>query len=326
MQAIVMTAAGEPEVLQPREAPEPHPEHGEIVVRTTAIPVLYAETLLRSGAFPMPAALPEIFGFQVTGSVAEIGAGVDPQLLGARVVATTAGTGAYAESARVPAEFATPIPDGVSDDDAAAVLMGGSVAHALLDRAALTGAETVLVQVSTSGVGGYLTQLARKFGAARVIATASGDKADRARALGADEVVDHRAPGWPQRLREILGDTTVDVVFDAFGGDTARDLLEVMTPATGRMLGYGQLSGAPAAITPADLALRGLTYTSCTGPAWLGRVAATRADVLDHAAAGLITPLIDRVLPLDEAARAHRLVQERATTGTIILRPNRAVG
>lgn len=324
MQAIVMTAAGQPDVLQPREVPEPQPGPGEIALRTTAIPVLYAETLLRSGAFPLPVEFPVTFGFQAAGSVVRIGDGVDAGLLGARVVAATAGTGAYAEMVCVPAEFATVIPDGVSDDTAAAVLMGGTVAQALLDRAALTGSETILVPVATSGVGGFLTQLAGKFGATRIIATASGAKAERARVLGADEVVDHSDPDWPLRLREILGETTIDVVFDAFGGNIARNLLDVITPTTGRMLAYGQLSGAPAAITAADLYPRGLTYTSCTGPAWLGTVAATRAEVLDHAAAGRISPLIDRALPLASAAQAHQLIEDRATTGTIILRPEQA--
>ncbi|WP_216900774.1 quinone oxidoreductase family protein [Nocardia alni] len=320
MQAIVMTATGEPEVLQTQEVPDPHPGVGEILIRATAIPVLYAETLLRSGAFPI-AGPPGAFGFQAAGSVLEAGAGVDPGLIGARVVVSTAGQGAYAEKVCVPAEFATIIPDGLATDAAAAVLMGGSVATALLRRAGLTGGETVLVPVATTGVGGYLTQLARESGASRVIATASAAKSDRARALGADEVIDHRAPDWPRRLREILGDSTIDVVFETFGGDIAHDLLDVLTPLDGRMLGYGQLSGAPATIAAADLHARGLTYTACAGPEWLTRVATTRADVLDRAAAGRIEPLIDRILPLDQAAKAHRLVQNRATTGTILLRP-----
>ncbi len=320
MQAIVMTTAGEPEVLQAQQVPDPHPGDGEILIRATAIPVLYAEILLRSGAFPIPG-LPGVFGFQAAGSVLEIGPGVDPGLVGARVVAATAGLGAYAEKVCVPAEFATVIPDGLATDTAAAALMGGSVAAALLQRAALTGGETVLVPVATTGVGGYLTQLAKQSGAARIIATASAAKADRARALGADEVIDHREPDWPRRLREILGGSTIDVVFETFGGDIAHDLLDVLTPLDGRMLGYGQLSGAPARISATDLYARGLTYTACAGPEWLARVATTRADVLDKAASGRIEPLIDRILPLDQAAQAHRLVQDRATTGTILLRP-----
>ncbi|WP_067666694.1 quinone oxidoreductase family protein [Nocardia miyunensis] len=322
MQAILMTAVGEPAVLLARELPDPHPGPGEILVRATAIPVLYPEIALREGIFPMAAELPAIFGFQAAGSVAEIGADVDPALLGSRVVAATAGSGAYAEKVCVPVESATVIPAGLSTEKAAAVLMGGSVATALLRRAALTGTETILVQAAATGVGGYLTQLAKEFGAKHIIATAGGDKTARARALGADEVVDHRDPHWTRRLRDILGDNTIDVVFEAIGGPAAADLLDLMTPLRGRMLGYGSLSGVPAPITATDLLARGLTYTGCAGPAWLEQVAATRAEVLNRAADGGIEALIDRTLPLDRAAQAHRLVQDRQTTGTIILRPN----
>ncbi|WP_067890010.1 quinone oxidoreductase family protein [Nocardia vaccinii] len=324
MQAIVMTAAGEPEVLLARELPDPHPGPGQILVRPTAIPVLYPEIALRRGLFPMAAELPAIFGFQAAGSVTEIGAGVDSALLGARVVAATTGSGAYAERVCVPVESATFIPAGLPTEQAAAVLMGGSVALALLRRAALTGAETILVQAAATGVGGYLTQLAKEYGAKRIIATAGGEKTDRARALGADEVVDHRDPQWIARLRDILGDNTIDVAFEAIGGQSAADLLDLMTPLRGRMLGYGSLSGLPAPITATDLLARGLTYTGCAGPAWLQLVAATRAEALDRTAAGGLEPLIDRTLPLDRAAYAHRLVQDRQTTGTIILQPNHA--
>ncbi|MQY21954.1 quinone oxidoreductase family protein [Nocardia macrotermitis] len=322
MQTIVMTAVGDPEVLQVRDLPDPHPGTGEILVQATAIPVLYPEIALRTGIFPMAADLPAVFGFQAAGAVIEIGARVDPALLGAHVVAATAGSGAYAEKVCVQAEFATVIPAGLSVDAAAAVLMGGSVAIALLRRAALTGTETVLIQAAAAGVGGYLTQLAGEFGAKRVIATAGGAKAERARALGAHEVIDHRDPNWTQHLRDTLGDNTIDVVFESIGGPAAADLLDLMTPLEGRMLGYGTLSGLPAAITAADLFARGLTYTACAGPAWLGTVAAARAEVLRRAADGTIEPLIDRVLPLDQAAQAHRLVEDRRTVGTIILRPN----
>ncbi|WP_019927048.1 zinc-binding dehydrogenase [Nocardia sp. BMG111209] len=327
MQAVVMLETGAPEVLVAREVDDPRPGPGEILIDTVAIPVLYPETLLRSGAFPFPVPTPVVFGFQAAGVVTEIGPGADPALRGARVVAATAGLGGYAEKVCVPAEFATVIPDGLDTDTAAAVLMGGSVALPLLETARLSGTETVLVQAAAAGVGGSLTQLAKRFGAARVIATAGGArKGDRARELGADEVLDHTDPDWPQRLREALGENTIDVVFDAIGGSTANRLLAVLTPAGGRMLGYGHLSGSPAEVSAADLMAAGLTYTGCAGPAWLGRVAAARARTLELAATGALRPMLADVLPLAQAAAAHRLIEQRATAGTIILRPENAAG
>lgn len=320
MQAIVMTDIGGPEVLVAREVPVPEPDAGEVLVRAEAVPVLYPETLLRSGTFPMTAELPAVFGFQAAGEVIEVGAGVDPNLIGRRVVVETTGAGSYAEFVRGPAESLTPIPDGVSTDGAAAAVMSGSVAIALLKAARLTGTETVLVEAGVTGVGSFLVQLAGQFGAARVIATAGGPiKTARARELGAAEVVDHRADEWTGALRDRLGGASIDVVFDSIGGTSATRLLDLMTPGRGRMLSYGWLSGAPAQVSAGDLLPRGLTLVGCAGPAWLAGLAAHRADIL--ARIHSLAPAVETTLPLEDAAKAHELVESRTPIGKIILRP-----
>ncbi|MGQ4615111.1 zinc-binding dehydrogenase [Nocardia sp. R7R-8] len=326
MQAIVMTAPGSPDVLVAADVPTPRAGADELVVRAEAIPVLYPETKLRSGEFQLDAPLPLVFGFQAAGVVTEVGMRVDPALIGRRVVVSTQGCGAYAEFVAAPAGSATPIPDSLSFVDAAAVLMNGSVAIPLLETAALTGAETVLIEAAATGVGSALAQLAREFGAARVIGTAGGpDKAAHARKLGADEAIDHNDPEWTTRLRETLGTATVDVVFDSIGGASAARLLDLMTPLRGRMLGYGWLSGAPAQVSASDLLMRGLTFTGCAGPDWLNQVAQARAAVLARTAAGGLDPLVEAVLPLDQANRAHRLLEDRAVLGKIVLRPGSTV-
>ncbi|MFC9895873.1 zinc-binding alcohol dehydrogenase family protein [Nocardia sp. NPDC127579] len=322
MRAIVMTGVGGPEVLVAQERPVPRPGAGELVIRVEAIPVLFPETKLRSGEFPLPVPAPLVFGFEAVGTVTEVGAGVDTGWIGQRVAVATMGFGTYAESVCVPAASATPVPEQLSADAAAAVLMGGSVALTLLAAAGLTGSETVLVQAAATGVGAALTQLAAEHGAARVIATAgSPAKLAQARKLGADEVIDHSDPDWPARLREILGGATVDVVFDAIGGTTSAALLDLMTPLRGRMLSYGFLSGAPAQITAMDLIGRGLTLTGCAGPNWLAEVASARPAALRRAAAGTLIPLIDSVLPLSDAAAAHARIDTRAAMGAVLLRP-----
>ncbi|WP_067713404.1 quinone oxidoreductase family protein [Nocardia yamanashiensis] len=322
MRAILLTATGGPDVLVPGEVPAPRPGAGEVLVRSEAIPVLYPETMLRSGAFPIPLDKPFVFGTQAVGIVAEIGAGVDSAWIGQRVMLGSNTFGTYAELVCVPVDGIVAVPQAVSPEDAAAVSMSGSVALPLLERAALTGTETVLVEAGATGIGGYLVQLAKEFGAARVIATAGGpEKGDRARELGADEVIDHRAADWPQRLAEVLAGTTVDVVFDSIGGESASALLDLMTPLRGRMLSYGWLSGAPAQLSAMDVIGRGLTLVGCAGPAWLAGVAAARGAVLERAATGGITVLSDLRLPLEQAAEAHRRLGERAALGTIVLRP-----
>ncbi|WP_228541615.1 zinc-binding dehydrogenase [Nocardia sp. XZ_19_369] len=323
MKAIVMTGTGGPEVLVLEEVAGPKAGAGEIVIRAEAIPVLFPETKLRSGEFPLGVEPPLVFGFQAAGVVTEVGAEVDPALIGRRVTVATMGFGSYAEFVSAPAGSVTLIPDGLSSVDAAAVLMSGSVALPLLETAELTGTETVLIEAAATGIGSYLTQLAKEYGAARIIATAGGPaKIEQARKLGADEVIDHNDPEWPDRLREILGGTTLDVVFDSIGGSTTRDILDLMTPLHGRMLSYGWLSGTPAQLTAADLITRGVTLTGCAGPAWLARVAAAHTATLDRAATGGLDPLVETVLPLDQAARAHQLIEGRTPLGRIILRPN----
>ncbi|MFE3002521.1 zinc-binding alcohol dehydrogenase family protein [Nocardia sp. NPDC059246] len=322
MRAILLTSTGAPDVLVASEVPAPRPQSGEILVHTEAIPVLFPETMLRSGAFPLPVEFPIVFGTQAAGVIAEVGAGVDPALIGQRAVVSSNSFGTYAEQVCVPVETATAIPDGLGTVEAAAVTMSGSVAIPLLETARLTGTETVLIEAAATGVGAYLTQLAKEYGAARVIATAGGaEKAAQASEFGADIVVDHHSPGWTEQLREMLGGTTLDVVFDSIGGESALALLDLMTPLRGRMLSYGFLSGAPAQVGAMDLIMRGLTLIGCSGPDWLAGVAAARAAALNRAATGSLTPLVDRVLPLDQAAHAHQLLADRAAKGTIVLHP-----
>ncbi|MFG2189790.1 zinc-binding alcohol dehydrogenase family protein [Nocardia iowensis] len=324
MQAIVMTATGGPEVLVLQEVPAPQAGVGEVVIRTEAIPVLFPETKLRSGEFPLGVEPPLVFGFQAAGVVTAVGADVDPALIGRRVTVATKGFGSYAEYVSAPANSVTLIPDSLFSVDAASVLMSGSVALTLLETARLTGSETVLIEAAATGIGSFLTQVAKESGAARIIATAGGPaKAERARELGADEVIDHNDPEWPARLRETLGGATLDVVFDSIGGSTAIAVLDAMTPLRGRMLSYGWLSGAPAQLTAADLITRGLTLIGCAGPDWLARVADARTAALHRAAAGGVDPLVEAVLPLDQASRAHQLIEDRVPLGKIILRPDR---
>ncbi|TCJ95126.1 quinone oxidoreductase family protein [Nocardia alba] len=321
MQAIVMTETGAPDVLVPREIGAPHPADGQVVLRAEAVPVLYPETKVRAGAFPFPAPLPEVFGFQAAGTVTDIGAGVDRALLGARVVASTNGFGAYAELVVAEADSVTVIPAELTVEHAAAIQMPGSVALALTRTAAVTAGETVLIEAAATGVGACLTQLCAAAGA-RVIGTAGGQrKARLARDNGAHEVLDHTAPDWADRLAGLLGDSTVDVVFDSIGSESLTPLLDLITPLRGRVLSYGWLDGAPAQLSVTDLILRGLTLTGCAGTAWLGEVAGQRSAALTAAAQGLLTPVIDSVLPLADAARAHRMLEDRLAFGTVLLTP-----
>ena len=318
MRAIVMHETGGPEVLKPEEIPVPEPEPGQVLLRTEAIGVSYSEAALRAGGMPSPVPLPAVFGTEAAGVVISVGDGADEALNGRRVVIMNPGLGSYAEYVATTAGTATEIPDGISSPDAVAVANFGAVALCLLRAARLTGSETVLVESAAGGVGGYLTQLAHHLGAARVIGT-GGSRAKRDHALsnGADEVLDHADPGWTAKL----ADGSVDVVFESLSGDTTGKLLPALAPGTGRILLYGLLQGPPT-ITPVDLLVRGLTLIGCAGmPGWLDRVQAARAEVFRLVLEGHLAPRIDSVLPLAEAAEAHRRFDQHVAIGKIVLEP-----
>jgi len=318
VRAIVIYETGGPEVLKLDEVPDPKPDAGQVVVRTEAIGVSYTEAALRAGGFPLPAQLPAVFGFEAAGVVTETGDGVDKALTGRRVVIMNTGLGTYAEYATAPADTLAFIPDDMSSQQAVAVANFGAVALCLLRKANLTGNETVLVEAAAGGVGGYLTQLAHELGAKTVIATAGSQaKREYADSIGADQVIDHSAPDWAGQLT----DDSVDAVFESFSGDSTGKLLPKLTPGTGRIMLYGFLQGPPT-ITAMDLLRRGLTLVGCGGmPGWLDRVMAARHDVFQLVASGHLTPQIDSILPLEEAASAHQRFDTRTAIGKIILTP-----
>lgn len=319
MRAIVVHELGGPEVLKVEDWPEPKAGEGQLVIRTQAIGVSYAETQLRAGTlpFPLPVPLPVVFGAEAAGVVTEVGAGVDKALLGTTIACVTGGVGSYAEYAAVPASLICPVPEGVSPVDAVAAAAPGAIALALLHRAGLKGGETVLVEAGASSVGTYLLRHAKEFGAARVIATAGAPaKRERARQMGADEVIDHREPGWPGELPD------VDVVFDSIGGASAKAVLDHLTPGSGRMLCYGSLSGEPAAVGAADLWARGVSIIGCGGPAWGAEVFGVHyPEMLARVADGRSHAYVDTTLPLGSAAEAHRRLESRTALGRLVLIP-----
>jgi NADPH2:quinone reductase len=312
MKAVVLHAPGGPEALKLEEVPKPVPAPGQVLIRVEAIGVAYYEQGMRSGTFELPGGLPGVFGFEAAGTV------VEGAWKGRRVAAMSMAAGAYAEYLVASADAVTPIPDGVSTVDAVAAAVPGAVALALL-RKANARAEHVLVEAAGSGgVGSYLVQLAHSHGVEHVTATA-GSEAKRAlaRELGADLVLDHNNPQWTDEVPRGLG-----VVFESVGGQTSKKLLDALAAGVGRMLYYGFLSGEQPAIDAVDLAYRGLTFTGCAGlEVWAKEVQATRADVLDLLAHGRVRALVHATLPLEEAAKAHELVEGRGVLGKVILQP-----
>lgn len=324
MRAIVMREAGGPEALRLEEVPDPTAGVGQVLVRTEAIGVNFVDTRHRSGAVPARGPEPYVLGGEAVGVVSATGDGVDPALVGAMVAASA--PRAYAEYVVAAVDDIVPVPERVAPTQAVAVGFPAATALTLLRTAGLAGHDSVLIEAAAGGVGGYLTQLVREQGVSRLIATAgSPAKRELAIELGADMAVDHTRPDWPDRVRDHLGGRGLDVVFESIGGSSARRLLDVLTLGSGRMLFYGMLSGEPPAIEPVELMYRGVGLIGCGGfpgqDGWYPRVMAARGEMLSRLAEGRVRPLLDTVLPLAEAAAAHRRLDDRLAAGRIVLVP-----
>lgn len=318
MRAVVLTEYGPPDVLVPTELPDPVPAAGQVVVRVVFAGITFVETQVRAGRSPGPAAgraPPFVPGNGVGGEVVAVGPGVDPNLVGRRVVTTTGGTGGHAEAVAVPAAGLVDVPAGVGVDDAVALLADGRTALALVEAARPRAGERVLVEAAAGGVGGLLVQLAAGVGATVVAAAGGEEKLAHARDLGATVAVDYRRPGWADQVRAAVGG--VDVVFDGVGGDIGRAAFDLVEPG-GRMFVHGLAGGSFTQVTEADADRRGVTVTRGIGVS-LDRLPELTRQALAAAADGRLRPVIGQWFALARAADAHAAIEARATLGKTLL-------
>jgi len=302
-------AHGGPEVLQVEEVPTPSPGAGELLVDVEAVGVTLPVVRLTREGVP----LPHVPGGEIAGRIAAIGGDVTGWRVGQRVTAL-AFTGAYAESAVVPAAFATAVPDDVPAEAAVVLVRSGQVALGTLQEGRLQPEETVLVTAAAGGVGHLAVQLARIRGAGRVVgAVGDASKATAVRDLGADEVVTYP---------EIAAEPAVDVVLDGVGGEAQARCLDALAP-WGRLVAY---SGTGDVV---DVNLLRLHARTVVGFA-MAHFARARPDAYRRNGdelwelylAGRLRPVVHRALPLAEAAEAHRIVEGRANVGKVVLRPD----
>jgi NADPH2:quinone reductase len=322
MKAIQVKEVGGPEAMEMAELPVPQPKANEAVVKLAASGVNFIDVYFCEGRYKAP--LPFVLGQEGAGVVTAAGAEVKSVKVGDRV-AWTGLLGSYAEYAAVPAERLVPIPQGVSDQQAAAVMLQGMTAHYLShDTYPLKRGETALVHAAAGGVGLLLVQMAHNIGA-RVIATVSTDeKAKLASGAGADEVILYTQADFESETKRITGGKGVDVVYDSVGKTTFDKGLNILRPR-GMMVLFGGSSGAVPPFDLATLAQKGSLYV--TRPT-LAHYIATREElvarsgaVFDMMAAGKLKLRIEHTYPLAEAQRAHRDLEGRKTTGKLLLIP-----
>jgi NADPH2:quinone reductase len=323
MKAIRVHRTGGPDVLQWEEVAVGDPAPGEARVRHTAVGLNFLDVYYRSGLYKAPA-LPFTPGTEAAGVVEAVGPGVTEVRPGSRVAYGAAPLGAYAEARLVPADRLVPLPEGIDDRSAAAMMLKGMTAWYLLHRTVpVRRGDTILLHAAAGGVGLIAAQWARALGAT-VIGTVGGpEKAELARAHGCAHVIDYRREDFVLRVKEITGGAGVRAVYDSVGRDTYQGSLDVLA-RLGTLALFGQSSGAVPPIDPALLA-RGSNFL--TRPTLFHYVAA-REDLLAAAGAlfdvvrsGQVRVEVRQDYPLRDAARAHADLEGRRTTGSTVLLP-----
>jgi NADPH:quinone reductase len=320
MHAIRVSRTGDPAVLEYVEVEKPKPREGEALVRIEAIGVNYVDCYHRTGLYKLP--LPLTPGSEAAGVVEEVGPGVPDVRKGDRVAYAMV-PGAYAEYAVVPAAKVVPVPPSLDSRTAAALMLQGMTAHYLVASLyPVKKGDAVLVHAAAGGVGGLLVQMAKQRGA-RVFGTASTPKLGLVRELGAEAAIDYTTADFQAEVMRLTGGTGVDVVYDGVGKTTFDKSLESLA-VRGTLALYGQASGPVPPFEPSRLAKKG---TFLTRPS-LNHYTLTRdelvwrsREIFEAVAAGTLRVRIDRVLPLREAAEAHRRLESRQTTGKLLLIP-----
>ena len=325
MKAIRVHAPGGPEALRYEDAPDPRPGPGQVLVDVQAIGVNFIEVYQRAGLYKV--GLPATPGSEAAGVVAALGEEVTGFEVGDAVVSQSV-AGSYAERALVPAGRLVKLPPGVDARAAAAAMLQGMTAHYLTASTyPVKSGDSCLVHAAAGGVGLLLVQIAKRRGA-RVIGTVStAQKAQRARAAGADEVIRYTEQDFVAETRRFTKGAGVQVVYDSVGKTTFEGSLKALAPR-GMLVLFGQSSGPVPPFDPQILNQRGSLFL--TRPT-IQHYVATRAELLERAGEvlgwvrdGELKLTIDREVPLSQAAEAHRLLESRATIGKLLLVPDRA--
>ena len=322
MKAIRFEKTGGPEVLGYVDVELPPPGPGQVRVKHTVIGVNFIDTYHRSGLYKLP--LPSGLGSEAAGAVEALGDGVTTLKAGDRV-AYAGAFGAYAQANNVAAERLVKIPDGISDEVAAAAMLKGMTAQYLLKRTyAVKRGETILFHSAAGGVGLIAGQWAKHLGAAVIGTVGHADKAALARANGYAHVLNSRDADWHAQVRALTGGTGVPVVYDSIGKDTFAGSLDSLA-MRGLLVSFGNSSGAVPAFEPGILAAKGSLYVTRPTLVHYTRNAQelqeTADDLFAVIASGTVKITINQRFKLADAAKAHEALHSRQTTGATVLIP-----
>ena len=323
MHYVLAREPGPPEVLTVAEAAVPAPRRGEVLLRVAYAGVNRPDCIQRAGGYPPPADASPIIGLEVSGTVVAVGEGVEQWCGGETVCALTPG-GGYAEYCATPAGYCLPLPRGLSLLEAASLPENYfTVWHNVFERGRLQEGETLLVHGGSSGIGLAAIQLAKAFGATVVTTVGNAAKAAFCRGIGADQVIEYREQDFAAEVARITAKRGVDVVLDMVGGDYIEKNLKCLA-LEGRLVFIAFLHGSRVEVDWRHIMLKRLTVTGSTMRASpherkIAIAQALRKRVWPLFEAGVLKPVIYRVLPLAEAAAAQALMESSQHIGKIML-------
>jgi NADPH2:quinone reductase len=318
--AFVLHQTGGPDVLSFETVPLAAPGPGQVHLRQTAVGLNFIDVYHRTGLYPLP--LPSGIGMEAVGIVDELGADVSDLVIGQRVAYAGGPVGAYAEARIMAAASLVPVPDAVSDQQAASLMLQGMTVQYLLTRTfPVKAGDVILLHAAAGGIGLLACQWAKSLGATIIGTVSSEAKAALAKSHGADYVIDYSKEDFVARVREITSGKGVAVVYDSVGKDTFLKSLDCLQQR-GLLVSFGQSSGAVEPFNPGLLSAKGsLFLTRPTLAHYTGTRAdllATAKDVFTQVEKGTIKATIGQTYPLAEAAQAHRDLEARKTSGSVV--------
>ncbi|PXW22681.1 quinone oxidoreductase family protein [Paraburkholderia caballeronis] len=321
--AIRYDRTGGPEVMRWVDVDVGDPGEGEIRIRQTAVGLNYLDVYFRNGLYPQP--LPAGLGSEAAGEVTAVGAGVTALKAGDRVAYVARPPGAYAQERVLKAAQVVKLPDAISDEAAASVMLQGLTAQYLLRRTyRVKPGDTILIQAAAGGVGLLVCQWAKALGATVIGTVGSDDKAQIAKAHGCDYPIVYTREDFTARVREITNGAGVPVVYDSIGKDTYVKSLNCLAPL-GMFVSFGNASGPLPPIDSSEFAGRGsLFFTRPTLFTYIAKrddYEAMSAELFDVIASGKVKTSINQRYPLEDVATAHADLEGRRTTGSTILLP-----
>ncbi|MEI5906925.1 NADPH:quinone oxidoreductase family protein [Bacillus spongiae] len=325
MKAIQFEKYGDPKVLNVVDIDVPKAGSYEVVIKVEAVGVNYADTARREGQYVVPTALPFIPGSEIAGEVVEVGEDVKHLSPGTKVV-TLIESGGYAEFAVADARGVIPIPATLDVKKAVALpLQGLSAYHVLKTMGRIEKGETVLIHAAAGGVGTIAVQLAKIFGAGKIIATASTtEKLTLAKELGADVLINYTEHGWEEEVLKATDGKGVDIALEMAGGDVFHKTLKCLA-IFGRLVIYGVASGEQSRFFPSSLMKQNQSVIGFFLPQIMRKpelLQPSLQELFTYLADGRLTLTIGDTFPLEEAAKVHTLLQGRKTKGKLVLVPS----